>query len=96
MAIGDVVSGKSQISAAGTLDIQPGAGVEWVIHNIYHEAEVELYFADSTSDLLFDTDASYGAWTGMFFHVNETRYLTVKNTNAASKYIGYDGIITKE
>ena len=95
MAVGDVASGKSQVATTAVQTIQPGAGAEWVIHNIYHEAEVELYFCDGTSDILFDTDSAYGAWTGMFFHVTNTHYLKVKNTNAASKYIGYDGIITK-
>ena len=95
MAIGDVVNADSSIASSAFLTIQPGAGVEWVIHNIYHAADVELYFTDGSNDLKFDSDASMGAWTGMFFHVNNTRYLKVKNTNVAAQLIGYDGICTK-
>ena len=95
MAVGDVVNGLSSISAGAYLDIQPGSGVEVVIHNIYHAADVELYFTDGATPFKFDSDTSLGAWTGMFFHVTNGKYLRVKNTNVAAQLIGYDGIQTK-
>jgi hypothetical protein len=95
MAVGDVVSGISSIAAGSSLTIQPGAGVEWVLHNLYHAADVEVYFTDGANSIKFSSDTSFGAWTGMFLHANNTRYFTIKNTNAAAQLIGYDGIVTK-
>ena len=95
MPVGDVVSTISSIAAGAYLDIQPGSGIEWVIHNIHHEDQVEIYFYDGTNSILVDVDAGQGSWTGQFFHCTNTKYYRVKNTAASAKLIGYDGIITK-
>ena len=96
MAKGDTVADISSISAAATKTIQPGAGIEWIVHNIYHEAEVEIYVVESTNELLFDDAAAKGSWSAYFFHLTNSHYLKVKNTNAGAKLIGYDGIVSKE
>ena len=96
MARGDAVGDISSVNAAAVLTIQPAAGVEWIIHNIFHEAEVELYVVKSTNELLFDDAATKGSWSAHFFHLTDTQYLKVKNTNAAAKLIGYDGIVSKD
>jgi hypothetical protein len=96
MTKGDVVDSVSSVNAAATKTIQPGAGIEWAIHNIYHEAEVELYVVEGANELLFDDAAAKGSWSAYFFHLTNTHYFKVKNTNAASKLIGYDGIVSKE
>jgi hypothetical protein len=95
MAIGDTVASISSVNAAATKTIQPGAGIEWVIHNIYHEAEVELYVVEGSNELLFESSGAKGGWSAYFFHLTNTHYFKVKNTNAASKLIGYDGIVSK-
>jgi len=95
MAIGDVVSGLSSVAADGFLDIRPGAGEEWVIHNIYHEDAVELSFYDGSNTITFDVDTGPGVWAWMEYHCNNTRRLRVKNIATASKLIGYDGVQTK-
>ena len=95
MAVGDVFSGLSSIAAAGYLDIQPAAGVEVVIHNIYHESDVQIEFYDGTNSLIFDTDTGAGIYAKYAFHVTNAIRIRVKNTNAAAKLIGYDGIVTK-
>jgi len=95
MAVGDVVSALSSIAAAAFLDIQPAAGVEWVIHNIYHESDVQLEFFDGTNSLIFDTDTGAGVYAKYAFHVNNTRRIRVKNNAATAKLIGYDGMQTK-
>jgi hypothetical protein len=96
MAKGDAAVGLSSVNAAATKTIQPGAGVEWIIHNIYHEAEVELKVVEGATELLFDSAAAKGSWSAYFFHLTNTHYLKVKNTNAGAKLIGYDGIVSKE
>jgi len=95
MAVGDVVQDLQSIAAAGFLAIQPGAGIEWVIHNIYHASKVELYFYDGTNSILVDSDTGNGRWSWEEFHVTNTKYLRVKNTDAAAQLVGFDGVITK-
>ena len=96
MAKGDAVGSIASVNAAAYMTIQPGAGIEWIVHNVYHEAEAEILIIESTNELKFDTHSELGAWATFFFHLTNTHYLKVKNTNAASKLIGYDGIVSKE
>ncbi len=95
MAVGDVVSDLQSIAAGSYLDIRPGSGAEWVIHNIYHEDKVQLSFYDGTNDLAFDWDTGPGGWFWYEFHCTNTRRIRVKNDAGAAKLIGYDGIITQ-
>jgi len=95
MAVGDVFSGLSSIAAAAYLDIQPAAGVEVVIHNIYHESDVQIEFYDGTNSLIFDTDTGAGVYAKYAFHVTNARRIRVKNTAAAAQLIGYCGVQTK-
>ena len=95
MAVGDVVSDLQSIGAGSYLDIRPGSGIEWVIHNIYHEDRVQLSFYDGTNEIIFDVDYGLGVWAWYEFHCNNTRRIRIKNMAASAKLIGYDGIITK-
>ena len=95
MAVGDVVADIQSIAAAAYLDIQPAVGVEWVIHNVYHEFDVELSRYDGINSLAFDTDAGAGIYAKYAFHCNNTDRIRVKNTNTAAKLIGYCGVQTK-
>lgn len=95
MAVGDVFSAKASKAQNEYLDIQPAAGQECVIHTIYHEAECELYLYDGSTAFLFDSDTTGGAWYGLSLHVTNALYIRIKQTNAASKEVGYDGIETK-
>ncbi|MEM3623438.1 MAG: hypothetical protein QXR76_06700 [Candidatus Bathyarchaeia archaeon] len=95
MAVGDVKSGISSIAAGAYLDIQPPSAEEWVIHNIYHESDVQLEFYDGTNSLIFDTDAGAGVYAKYAFHVTNSIRIRVKNTAAAAKLIGFDGVQTK-
>jgi hypothetical protein len=95
MAVGDVFNGLSSVAAAGYLDIQPSSGVEAVIHNIYHENDVQLEFYDGTNSLIFDTDSGAGVYAKYAFHVTNAKRIRVKNTAATSKLIGYCGVQTK-
>lgn len=95
MAVGDVKSEISSVNAGAYLNVQPPAGEEWVIHNIYHESDVELHFYDGTNSLVFDSDAGAGVYAKYAFHVTNSRYIRVKNTAASAKLIGYCGVQTK-
>lgn len=95
-AVGDVVADCQSITTGSTLDIQPGAGVEWIIHNIGFTHEVELQRYDGTNTAAIVTLSGPG-WQNFFpgLHVNNTDRYRVKNNDASSRVICYDGIITK-
>lgn len=96
MAAGDVKSALSAVGAGLYLDIKPGAGEEWCVHNIHHEADAELYFSDGSNRIkVVPSDSDQGSWPNYVFHLTNTIYLQVKNTNAGSKLVGYDGVQTK-
>ena len=98
MAVGDVVNALSSVNAAAYLTIQPAAGVEWCVKNILVPAiadtTAELYLYDGSNEILID--ASDSSWVSYSFDINNARYLRVKNTSAAARYLGYTGIVTKE
>ncbi|AEG14683.1 hypothetical protein Desku_1096 [Desulfofundulus kuznetsovii DSM 6115] len=96
MAVGDVYSGLQSVAAGSFLNIQPPAGTEAVITNIYYGGKVEVYFTDGTNSVLVDSDTAAGSMQGRCFHVTNTLYLQVKNADTAAKLIGFDGVITKQ
>jgi len=95
MAVGDVVSGLASVPAGAYLDIQPAVGVEVVIHNIYHDGDIQLELYDGTNSLVFDTDPGAGVYAKYAFHITNTLRIRVKNTSTSACLIGYDGIQTK-
>lgn len=95
MAAGDVKSNLQQVALGNFLDLKPSAGEEWVIHNIGHGGSVELYFSDGTNNILVDSSAGSGSWAAYYFHCTSARYYRVKNVDAGSIYISYDGVQTK-
>lgn len=95
MAAGDVVSSLTSTANNGTLSAQPGSGVEWVLHNVYFGGAMELYYTDGTNSIKIDSDTTLGARLGTVFHVNNTRYIQIKNVSGGTVYLGYDGVITK-
>ena len=88
MTRGDTVANISRVNAAATKTIRPGAGVEWIIHNVYHEAGAELYVVEGTDELLFDSAAIKGSWSAYFFHLTNTHYLKVKNDVSIAAMLG--------
>lgn len=97
MAVGDVTSDLQSIATTSFLTIQPSAGVEWVLHNLYGAADAEVYRYDGTDEVKLDTSPAADGrwWSNLQLHVNNGQYVRIKNINAASKVIGYDGVITK-
>jgi hypothetical protein len=93
-AVGDAVVNNSSVATTAFLDIQPSAGAEWLVHHIFHEAEVEIYWYDGTNDILIaaPTGANY-EFTGI--RVTNSIRLRVKNINGSTKRIGYDAVVTK-
>lgn len=95
MAIGDVISEISSVNTTEYLTIQPGAGVEWDVHNIMFSDDVEIYFTDGSSSIKINSFADAGSWCGVPLHCTNSHYLTVKNVAATSTIIGYSGVVSK-
>ncbi|NVM23927.1 MAG: hypothetical protein HWN68_19380 [Desulfobacterales bacterium] len=95
MAVGDVASGVSSIAQDAYLDIRPSAGIEWVIHNVYHEGDIQLEYYDGTNSIAFDTASGMGVYAKFAFHLTNSIRVRVKNTAGETKLIGYDGVVTK-
>jgi hypothetical protein len=94
MAVGDVVSDLQSKTTGLFLDIQPAAGVEWVIHNLYWNANVTIEFFDGTNSIVFDSPRGPGTLAKFQFHVNNIRRIRVK-ADGATTLIGWDGVQTK-
>jgi hypothetical protein len=96
MAAGDAVVGFSTaVANNGFVDIQPGAAIEWVIHNIYYEGAVEIYWYDGSTDIKFDADTTAGARLNLALHCTNAKRIRVKNVSGGAQDIGYDGMVTK-
>ena len=93
---GDVfIEYSNDLANGGTLDAQPAAGGEAVIHNIYHESDIELYLNDGTNSFKFDSATGYGVIQWLAFHPTNSIYITIKNVSGGAADIGYDGMYTK-
>lgn len=95
MAMGDVVSNVSSLSQYGYLTIQPGAGVEWIIHNLYFDQAVMIEFYNGSNSLVFEWVNDIGRLPWMVFHLTNDRYLRVQALVVGTTLVGYDGVASK-
>ena len=92
MTVGDTVVGLSaSVADDGYMDIQPGSGIEWSIHNIFWADAVEIYWYDGTNTIKFDSDGGNGARLNTVLEVTNSKYIRVKNVSDAVQNIGYSG-----
>lgn len=96
MAAGDAYFlGPSSIAAGSFLDVQPSAGVEAVVHTIYHEGAIEIHQYDGTNSILAEVLDGAGLESNLTCHVANGTRIRIKNTEAGAKLIGVDGMTTK-
>ena len=96
MAQGDVVTlVPTSVAAGSTLDIKPGANIEWVIHNIQVSGQAELAKTDGSNPITIDSLSAAGEWTNQEKHATNTVWWRVKNTGGGAIYVSYDGVQTK-
>ena len=90
-------TGITSVADAAFLDVQPGVGVEVVIHNVYVplNAAVEFYRYNGTDSILFDASQADGTRYNMQFHCNNTVRFRVKNVSGGTVFISADGMVTK-
>lgn len=96
MAAGDVyVKAPESVADTAFLDLQPGAGVEIVVHNFGYAGAMELYLYDGTDSLKMDEDATAGSRMGVFLHCTNSVYYRIKNVSGGAVLMGADGMTTK-
>lgn len=96
MARGDAyIVGLTQETNGSSLTIQPGSGVEVVIHNIdFPEGSAwELYRTDGSNSILIASGIS--AAVNLQYHATNAQYYTLKNVSGATVYCGVTGMVTK-
>jgi hypothetical protein len=92
MANGDQVNEVEHVENGAYASIRPGAGVYWIIHNIYWDGQVTLEKYDGSLSCIFTTDSAAGAERGCNYHVSNDHYIRVKNTHASNHIqVSYDG-----
>lgn len=94
MTAGSVVAANNSTGASATWTVQPAAGVEWSIHNVYWSGACSLKKYDGIYTVTFDSPTSAGALTNMIIHLNNSVYLQITDTSGATNVMGYDGVQT--
>ena len=99
MAAGDIFQvGPTAFTTGSFFSIQPGVGVEWVIHNVYVEGGVGVEFGyfDGSDTSLFDTDSVDGTRFMVNWHASSGTYVRVQNVSTSTgTFVAADGIVTK-
>ena len=95
-AAGDVfIAYSAAVADDGTLDAQPAAGGEAVIHNIWAGGVAEVYYHSGANTVkIMDLEAA-GTLQWLALHVTNSIYITIKNINGDAQDVGYDGMYTK-
>lgn len=95
-AVGDAVADCQSIAAAASLQVKPGAGAEWIIHNVWFEYNIQLVRTDGT-DVAATVELIGPDWQPFnAMNVSNSNWLELKNTHGSTaKVICYDGRVTK-
>jgi hypothetical protein len=96
MAAGDAyIVSPATVTSTNHMDLQPGAGVEVVVHNINIPAgtAAELYQYDGADTILIMSMTT--SLQNMQLHCTNGVYYRVKNVSGASQIYGADGMTTK-
>ena len=95
--VGETVHGFQNVGSGSYLEAKPAAGVEWVIHNIYHPNDVRLKIVDSGgNECEFLEEAGKSFLTHIYIHLTSTHYLRIYNISGGAVNLSYDGIVTLE
>lgn len=96
MAQGDVANGISAaVADDGYMTIQPAAGVEIVVHHIYHEGDIEIETYNGATSVVFDSQDGPAPYCCDSFHATNALYFRVKNVHGTAQDMSWDGLVTK-
>lgn len=95
MALGDALSFIGSITAAGSVVVQPPAGAEWVIHNIWHGDDLYPRWTSSGGFFVCSVRPFLGAdfETNHQIHLTNSVFLAFGSNSGQT--FGYDGMATK-
>lgn len=93
--------GSATVAAAGSYDIKPGAGVEWIIHNIIYggstynvSMQVDVLVVDGSTVTYYNRDNSQGGLTGYTWHLTNTHFIRVINSGSNSINVNWNGVVS--
>lgn len=96
MARGDKVKDLEEVTTGNYLTIQPGAGEEWSIHNLYSDGSAQILIKEGSNEIKIDECVGAQSWLTYFFDLTNTHYLRMKNVSGSYNiHCGYDGVQTK-
>lgn len=96
MAANDIVTiAPTSVAHNASLTLQPAAGTEWLVKNLYYGGAVEIYRTDGTNSIKIDSDGAAGGRFSASFLLTNSSYMMVKNISGSAIYICYDGLVTK-
>lgn len=97
MAVADTVSNWASAASNATMDIQPGAAAEWLIHTLMAGSgkAFEVYMTEDGVTFTLMDQLSGGSVHGLTHRLTNSKWLRLKNTSGGTAYIGYSGVVTK-
>ncbi len=99
MAAGDLFQvGPTSLDTGDRLSVQPAAGVEWVIHNVYTPSGITIDFEyfDGTDNIVFDAEAVDATRFMVNWHASSGTYVRLRNVSTSTGiFVAADGIVTK-
>jgi hypothetical protein len=98
MAAGDAyIKAPASTNNGSFLDLQPSAGVEVVVHDIYVPtgSAYEVYYSDATNNILYLSMPAGGGALNLQAHCTNSYYVRVKNVSGSAVYMAASGMTTK-
>lgn len=83
------------VAVNGYYNMQPSAGIDFIVHNVITSGAATLERYDSVNDIAIIVAASTMAmaWMALQLHCSNTVYYRVKNTGGSSINVCADGVI---
>lgn len=97
MAFGDTVTNWASAASNGTMDVRPGAGVEWLITTLVSGSgkAMEVYLTEDGSTFTLADSLLGGSQHRLTYRLTNAFWMRLKNVSGGSAYIGYQGVVTK-
>ena len=95
MTAGDSLTNHTSVANGASLTIQPPAGVEWMLQNLYMGGAWELYKTDGSNPFLIANSPTAGSLQNRDMICTNGLYFTIKNVSGGAVYFGYDGFVIK-
>lgn len=99
MAVGDSKINWASVAASTSMDVNPAAGEEWLVHTVALEnastGVLQVYLTTGSSGKKVDTFQNPGSVHGLMFRLSTAYYMQLVNGSTNAAYLGYQGVQTK-